>query len=88
MAKTAKRNTKKSKAEVARARLSARDRARKHREKLRAQGLRPIQMWVLDTRNPAVVAEIKRQCLLLRDDSQEKQILEEIEAVADFSGWK
>jgi hypothetical protein len=88
MAKAAKRKVRQTKADVTRARQAARERARKHREKLRAQGLRPIQMWVLDTRNPAVVAEIKRQCLLLREDPQEKQILQEIEAVADLSGWK
>lgn len=86
MAKAAKTKVKRAKADIAR--LAARERARKHREKLRAQGLRPIQMWVLDTRNPAVVAEIKRQCVLLRDDPQEKRILEEIEAVTDFSDWK
>lgn len=86
MARAAKRKTKSSRVDAAR--RSARERVRKHREKLRAQGFRPIQMWVLDTRNPAVVAEIKRQCLLLRDDPQEKQILAEIEAVTDFSGWK
>lgn len=88
MAKAAKPKVKRSKAAIADARHAARERARKHREKLRSQGLRPVQMWVLDTRDPAVVAEIKRQCELLRNDPQEKQILEEIGAIADLRGWK
>jgi hypothetical protein len=88
MAKAAKQKVKRSKAEVERARLAARKRIQKHRAKLRAKGLRPIQMWVLDTNNPKVVAEIKRQCLLVRDDPQEKQILDEIEAMTDFDSWK
>jgi hypothetical protein len=50
--------------------------------------MRLVQMWLPDTRDPAVVAEIRRQCLLLRDDPQEEQILNEMLSVADFSGWK
>lgn len=32
------------------ARPSSRDKVRSHRERLRQQGLRPIQLWVPDTR--------------------------------------
>jgi hypothetical protein len=32
-----------------------------HRERLRAQGLRPIQIWVPDTRSPKFAAEASRQ---------------------------
>jgi hypothetical protein len=32
--------------------IAARERVRKHRESLRARGLRPIQIWVPDTRKP------------------------------------
>jgi hypothetical protein len=35
-----------------------------HRERLRAQGLRPIQIWVPDTRSPNFAKEVRRQCLL------------------------
>ena len=35
-----------------------------HRDRLRAQGLRPIQIWVPDTRAPGFAAEVRRQCLL------------------------
>jgi hypothetical protein len=40
---------------------SARERVREHRRRLRAQGLRPIQIWVPDVRAPEFVAEAHRQ---------------------------
>jgi hypothetical protein len=39
----------------------ARDKVRVHRERLRAQGLRPIPIWVPDTRSAAFRAEARRQ---------------------------
>ena len=41
--------------------LSSRQKVRAHRARLRAQGLRPIQVWVPDTRSPAVAAAARRQ---------------------------
>lgn len=32
-----------------------------HRERLRAQGLRPVQIWVPDVRTPEFAAEAHRQ---------------------------
>ena len=37
------------------------DKVRHHRERLRQQGLRPVQMWVPDTRSPAFADEARRQ---------------------------
>jgi Protein of unknown function (DUF3018) len=42
---------------------AARDKVRAHRERLRARGLRPIQIWVPDVRSPAFKAEAHRQSL-------------------------
>lgn len=36
---------------------------RQHRERLREQGLRPIQIWVPDVRSPAFRSEAHRQSL-------------------------
>lgn len=36
-------------------------RVQKHREALRASGLRPVQIWVPDTRQPGFAAECSRQ---------------------------
>ena len=43
----------------------SREKVRVHRERLRAQGLRPIQIWVPDTRSPAFTAEAHRQSRLV-----------------------
>lgn len=40
---------------------SSRDKVRAHRERLREQGLRPIQIWVPDVRSPAFRAAAHRQ---------------------------
>ena len=40
---------------------TVRDRVRSHRARLRAQGMRPIQIWVPDVRSPAFIAEAHRQ---------------------------
>jgi hypothetical protein len=39
----------------------SREKVRRHRDKLRAQGLRPVQIWVPDTRSPAFADEARRQ---------------------------
>jgi hypothetical protein len=44
---------------------SSREKVREHRLRLRAQGLRPIQMWVPDTRAPAFRKEARRQMAAL-----------------------
>lgn len=41
------------------------DRVRSHRARLRAQGLRPIQIWVPDVNSPDFNAEAHRQSALL-----------------------
>ncbi|MYE46726.1 MAG: DUF3018 family protein [Chloroflexi bacterium] len=41
----------------------SRDRVRAYRERLRKQGLRPLQIWVPDTRAPEFAAEAHRQSL-------------------------
>jgi hypothetical protein len=42
-------------------RRSSDDRARDDRQRLRAQGLRPIEIWVPDSRSPAFASEAHRQ---------------------------
>ena len=49
----------------ARTKATSRDKVRTHRERLRAQGLRPIQIWVPDTRSPRFASEARRQSRLI-----------------------
>jgi antidote-toxin recognition MazE-like antitoxin len=45
--------------------LSSRDWVRAHRKRLRAQGLRPIRVWVPDTRAAAFKVEAHCQSLVV-----------------------
>ncbi|HTT79359.1 MAG TPA: antitoxin MazE-like protein [Stellaceae bacterium] len=42
-------------------------RVARRRAKLRAAGLRPVQLWVPDTRDPQFIEECRRQSRLLRE---------------------
>jgi hypothetical protein len=53
------------------AKTRSREKVRAHRERLRAQGLRPIQIWVPDTRSPEFAAEAHRQSRLLAESPGE-----------------
>ena len=48
---------------------SSRDKVRAHRDRLRAQGLRPVQIWVPDVRSPAFQAEAHRQSVAVAHSS-------------------
>ncbi len=63
-------------------------RVRKHRESLRASGLRPVQIWVPDTRREGFAEECRRQSRLASRDPQEAEVLEWIENVSDTEGWE
>jgi len=62
-------------------------RVQKRRDALRAQGLRLVQKWVIDTRTPEFAAEAKRQSRLLAEaaktDPEEIAILQELDAALD-----
>jgi len=64
-------------------------RVSQHRQKMRSEGLRPIQFWVPDTRNDQFVATIKDQCLRLKNDHAEAKILRFTEeATSMIEGWE
>lgn len=64
------------------------DRVQKHRAGLRAVGLRPVQIWVPDTRSKDFANECRRQSLALQGDLQETDILNWLEAASDTKGWE
>ena len=67
---------------------SVAERVQKHRKNLRKSGMRPVQIWVPDTRRVGFAEECARQSALVKNDPQEKEVLELIEEIADFSGWE
>jgi hypothetical protein len=66
---------------------SVTDRVRKHREQLRAEGLKPIQIWIPDTRSEAFSRKCEQESLSLAADPQEAEMLDWIAEVADTDGW-
>lgn len=67
----------------------ARDNVSRYREKMRAQGFRPIQIWVPDTRSPKFAEECRRQSLLVSSDAAEQAILGELDgALEDIEDWE
>jgi hypothetical protein len=60
-------------------------RVRKHRQSLRAAGLRPIQIWVPDVRSKSFAIQARRQSLAIAKSAQEQDDLAFIESVADWN---
>ena len=63
--------------------LEVRDRVRGYRARMRAAGLRPIQIWVPDTRSPAFRAEAHRQSLAVARSGDADVDQAFIDAVSD-----
>ncbi len=63
-------------------------RMRARRQRLRAQGLRPVQYWVPDLRDPRVRAEIRREGALLAKHPENAAIDQWIEDIYDWSEWR
>jgi len=62
-------------------------RVRKHREKMKAAGLKPVTIWVPDINAPGFKEEIARAIEIIKNSPGEKAILEEFSDV-DIEGWK
>ncbi len=63
------------------------ERVRKHREKMKAAGLKPVTIWVPDVNSPEYRAKIARAIEVINASDSEKEILDELSGV-DFDGWK
>ncbi len=62
----------------------SRIKVREHRERLREQGLRPIQIWVPDVRSPAFRSEAHRQSAAIAASGQAVDDQAFIDAVTDW----
>lgn len=64
-------------------------RVQKHRDALRMTGLRPVQIWVPDTRRPNFAEECRRQCHLVAQadmaDADMQHLMDA--ALTDVDGW-
>jgi hypothetical protein len=66
---------------------SSRDKVRAHRERLRKEGLRPIQIWVPDVRSPEFAAEARRQSRAVAESKYAQEDQDFIDAISDRN-WK
>lgn len=69
-------------------RASTSERVQKHRMALRAAGLRPVQIWVPDTRRAGFAEECRRQSKLAAEvDRRDAELVDFMDAVlADVDG--
>lgn len=65
-----------------------RQRMASRRARLRTQGLRPVQHWVPDLRNPKVRADLRRQARLMARNPENDITDDWIEAAYDWSDWR
>ncbi|APF36164.1 antitoxin MazE family protein [Chelatococcus daeguensis] len=63
-------------------------RVQRHRERLRAAGLKPVQIWIPDPAQPGFAEECRRQSQLIAKSAEEDEILDFIEAASDHRGWR
>ena len=63
-------------------------RVQKHRDALRRAGLRPVQIWVPDTRRPNFAEECRRQSRLAAEADKADTDMQHFmdEALADLDG--
>ena len=67
-------------------RAANRRKVREHRERLRAQGMRPIQIWVPDVRAAGFAAEASRQSALAAHSDQAADDQAFVDAISEFGG--
>jgi hypothetical protein len=65
-------------------RAANRRKVREHRERLRARGMRSIQIWVPDAHSPEFAAEARRQSLVVAQSAEEADIQAFIASVTDW----
>jgi Protein of unknown function (DUF3018) len=65
--------------EVPMAASEVRKRVAAHRAELRKRGLRPIQIWVPDTRAPGFAEEARRQSILVAAEEDFDEVMDFIE---------
>ncbi len=66
------------------AKKSSRDKVREHRARLRAQGLRPITIWVPDVNSPEFKAEARRQSKLIAESPGEAEDQAFVDAISEW----
>jgi hypothetical protein len=68
---------------------AARRKMAEYRRRLRGRGLRPVQVWVPDLRDPAVRAQLAADALVVRGHASTAEGHVFVDAaLADIEGWR
>jgi hypothetical protein len=59
-------------------------RTRRYRDELRRRGLRPVQVWVPDTRAPGFAEQARHECELINEADRRDAIMDWLEEVSLF----
>ena len=63
-------------------------RVQKHRDKMKAAGLKPVTIWVPDVNAPGFKEQIARAVEIINADADSQRVMEEMLVLSDFSDWK
>jgi hypothetical protein len=63
---------------------SSAEKVRAHRARLRKAGLRPVQIWIPDTRSPEFQREARRQSLAVARSRQEKEDQAFVDTISEW----
>ncbi len=63
---------------------SSNERVRRHREKLRSQGLRPIQIWVPDVRSPEFARQAHIESFIIANSPLEQEDQDFVDSISVF----
>ena len=64
-----------------------RERTGRYRDRLRAAGLRPVQIWIPDTSLPGFAEKLHTQVERLRGRPEEEEALDFLESLEEGEGW-
>lgn len=68
---------------------SARRKMSDYRQRMRSKGLRPIQLWVPDLRDPERIERLRAEVRFLRDHASSRDGNRFLDAaLAEIDGWK
>ena len=62
-------------------------RVQRHRDKMKAAGLKPVTIWVPDVNAPGFKEQVARDIAIINASPEEKVILDELSNV-EIDGWK
>lgn len=72
----------------AKPRSASAERVRRHRERMKAMGLKPVTIWVPDVDTPEFKAQLARAIDVINEDEESRRVLEGMLELGDFSDWR